>query len=220
MKNEIVLDESYIKDRITFLLQETKLFNLEQNNFSEKIDKLVKLIVLLNKWNKTFNLTALKNIDEQIVLHVIDSAVVAPLITGNKIADVGTGAGFPGLVLAILLENQHFTLIDSIAKKTAFVKSTSIELGLNNVDVLTCRCESIKDQNFDCIVCRAFASLNQIVSWCLPILNQNGKFVAMKANLTKEEIDGVSSLVKITDIIDLKVPTLDAKRSAVIMKKN
>lgn len=187
----------------------------------EQYDKLATLVELLAKWNNALNLTAIREIDKMVVLHILDSAVVSPLISdkGKNIADVGTGAGFPGLVLAILNPQKHFTLIDSVAKKLSFVRTAMVSLGLKNVTIINDRCENIKvEQKFDCILSRAFAPLCKIIEWCENIIDDNGLFVAMKANLEEGELNDLPENAEILENIPLSVPGLDAKRQAVVMR--
>ena len=187
----------------------------------EQYDKLSTLVELLAKWNNALNLTAIREIDKMVVLHILDSAVVSPLISdkGKNIADVGTGAGFPGLVLAILNPQKHFTLIDSVAKKLSFVRTVMVSLGLKNVTIINDRCENIKvEQKFDCILSRAFAPLCKIIEWCENIIDDNGLFVAMKANLEEGELNELPENAEILENIPLSVPGLDAKRQAVVMR--
>lgn len=204
-------------NKIKELLSKTSVeFNDEQ------VEKMASLVVMLKKWNKTYNLTAIDDADKMIVLHILDSAVVSPVIKNfkNNIADVGTGAGFPGLVLAILHPEKNFTLIDSIAKKLSFVRFAAVSLKLNNVEIINERCEKIKiEEKFDCILSRAFAPLDKIVNWCKDLIKDDGVFVAMKSHLEEKEINDVPDTVKIEEIISLQVPTLDAVRNAVILKK-
>lgn len=187
----------------------------------EQYDKLSTLVELLAKWNNALNLTAIREIDKMVVLHILDSAVVSPLISdkGKNIADVGTGAGFPGLVLAILNPQKHFTLIDSVAKKLSFVRTAMVSLGLKNVTIINDRCENIKvEQKFDCILSRAFAPLCKIIEWCENLIDDNGLFVAMKANLEEGELNELPENAEILENIPLSVPGLDAKRQAVVMR--
>lgn len=187
----------------------------------EQYDKLATLVELLAKWNNALNLTAIREIDKMVVLHILDSAVVSPLISdkGKNIADVGTGAGFPGLVLAILNPQKHFTLIDSVAKKLSFVRTAMVSLGLKNVTIINDRCENIKvEQKFDCILSRAFAPLCKIIEWCENLIDDNGLFVAMKANLEEGELNELPENAEILENIPLSVPVLDAKRQAVVMR--
>lgn len=187
----------------------------------EQYDKLATLVELLAKWNNALNLTAIREIDKMVVLHILDSAVVSPLISdkGKNIADVGTGAGFPGLVLAILNPQKHFTLIDSVAKKLSFVRTAMVSLGLKNVTIINDRCENIKvEHKFDCILSRAFAPLCKIIEWCENLIDDNGLFVAMKANLEEGELNELPENAEILENIPLSVPGLDAKRQAVVMR--
>lgn len=188
----------------------------------EQLDQLTTLIEMLNTWNGALNLTAIKDVDQMVVLHVLDSAVVAPVVNSvgeiKTVADVGTGAGFPGLVLAILNPQLNFTLIDSVGKKLSFVRQVVTKLKLNNVELINKRCEEIDHEPFDVIVSRAFAPIERMVSWCLPLLKDQGRFVAMKANLEENEIKDIPGTVTIERIEELKVPTLDAKRQAVVLK--
>jgi len=187
----------------------------------EQYDKLATLVELLAKWNNALNLTAIREIDKMVVLHILDSAVVSPLISdkGKNIADVGTGAGFPGLVLAILNPQKHFTLIDSVAKKLSFVRTAMVSLELKNVTIINDRCENIKvEQKFDCILSRAFAPLCKIIEWCENLIDDNGLFVAMKANLEEGELNDLPENAEILENIPLLVPGLDAKRQAVVMR--
>lgn len=206
-------DPIFIK--INTLLNQTDV--IYQDNMVEKMCALVHLLI---KWSKALNLTAIKNEDDIIVLHILDSAVISPFLTYNKIADVGTGAGFPGLVLAILNPDKKFTLIDSVAKKIAFVKTAAVELNLDNVEVINNRCENLTNlDKFDIIVSRAFAPLQRMINWCLPLLKDEGFFLAMKANLEQTELEEVPATVKIEKIKKLHVPNLDANRQAVFIKK-
>ena len=163
---------------------------------AEQLNQLTTLIEMLNTWNGALNLTAIKEVRQMVLLHVVDSAVLVPVLRDlmqqghsfKSVADVGTGAGFPGLVLAILCP------------------------------LINKRCEEIKHEPFDCIVSRAFAPLERMVGWCLPLLASEGRFVAMKANLEADEIQAVPITVTIESVVELQVPTLDAKRQAVILR--
>lgn len=212
---DIILNDA-ILNKITSLVSQ-----LDISLSEEQAQKLCYLVHFLAKWNKALNLTSIKTESEMVVLHILDSASISPLLGDAKnIADVGTGAGFPGLVLAILNPNKHFTLIDSIAKKISFVKMACVNLNLTNVTVLNTRCENISTEHkFDMIVSRAFAPLERMVNWCIHLLDDNGCFLAMKANLTDEEINSIPKSVKIDRLVSLKVPDLDAARHGVFLTK-
>lgn len=203
----------------------------------QQMEDLVTLIEMLNLWNGALNLTAIREVAQMVQLHVVDSAVLVPVLdqvfaaldnkagsgTGtdgftHHLADVGTGAGFPGLVLAILRPEWHFTLIDSVGKKLSFVRQVATRLKLKNVELINKRCEEIEHEPFEVIVSRAFAPLERMVSWCLPLLYEKGRFVAMKANLEDSEIKDIPETVTIDSIIELNVPELEAKRQAVVLQ--
>lgn len=189
----------------------------------EQLEKLTIILEMLNTWNSALNLTAIRDVKQMAVLHILDSAVAAPVVASvegvKHVADVGTGAGFPGLVLAVLHPELNFTLIDSVGKKLSFVRQVSARLKLSNVEMINKRCEEIEHEPFDCIVSRAFAPIERMVSWCLPLLKDDGRFVAMKANLEQEELDAIPSSVQIERIEELHVPECYAKRQAVVLKK-
>ena len=210
-----MLDQKDIANKIS-----EGLVGLNIKAEQETVNRLVTLIDLLASWNQKLNLTAIKAPQEMVVLHILDSAALSPLLPSNisTVADVGTGAGFPGLVLATLNPKLKFTLIDSIAKKLSIVRMAALKMGLENVEIVNKRVEEIKDQKFDLVVSRAFAPLGRMCNWCLPILKEQGLMIAMKANLTEQEYKDVPHSVKIEEIVDLFVPMLDAKRQAVFIR--
>lgn len=191
-----------------------------------QLEQLTTIVQMLNTWNGALNLTAIKDPKQMALLHIADSAVLVPVLQDvalehdvQKVADVGTGAGFPGLVLAIMRPDLQFTLIDSVGKKLSFVRQVTAQLKLENVEMINKRCEEIKDKTFDCIVSRAFAPIDRMVNWCLPLLREDGRFIAMKANLEQTEIQAIPETVTIEQNVTLHVPTLDASRCAVILKR-
>ena len=216
--NDDLLTEKEVVDYISNLMEKT---DVKYNEMM--IEKLAKLVLLLKKWNSSLNLTSLKTVKDFVVLHVIDSAVISPLLDKNwkNIADVGTGAGFPGLVLAVLNPDINFTLIDSVSKKLSFVRNAKISLKLDNVNIINDRCEHLKpEKKFDCIVSRAFAPLSKIIEWCSHLLEDNGSFLCMKGNVEDKELKDVGNRAFVNDIIDLKVPSLEANRKAIFIKVN
>ena len=187
----------------------------------EQIEKLATLLQLLKTWSKALNLTAITDIEDMAVLHVMDSAVAVPLLgKAQRIADIGTGAGFPGLVLAILCPDKEFTLIDAVAKKLSFVRTAAVQLGLTNVTIVHTRVEDFHpDPLFDLAVNRAFAPLERMSNWCLPLIAPHGHLLALKAHLSKEEMQALPPTVKIDKIETLQVPALDAVRQAVVLSR-
>ena len=180
----------------------------------------LQVLLEMQSWNRVHNVTALQSLREMVTGHVIDSAAAAPFLSGTQIADAGTGGGFPGLVLAALRPYQHFTLIDSVSKKLAFVRSAQAMLKLQNLAVLHHRLEEISKAPpcFDCIVSRALAPLGRLCCLCLPYLTKDGVLVAMKGNLSDEEKAEVPSTAYIAEIKTLNVPWVEGTRSIVIIK--
>ncbi len=184
----------------------------------EQLESMARLVAFLLKWNKALNLTAVKDPIEAARLHIMDSACASPFITGHSVCDVGTGAGFPGLVLAIMHPEMRFTLVDSVAKKISFVKNAAAMLSLTNVNAVVARAENLSPEiKFDCVTCRAFAQLEKIVSICSHLVAENGIIVAMKANVTDEEISAVKGAA-IERIEQIRVPGVDARRCAVMLR--
>ncbi|MGR9052294.1 MAG: 16S rRNA (guanine(527)-N(7))-methyltransferase RsmG [Gammaproteobacteria bacterium] len=177
------------------------------------IERLLNFIGLLDKWNKTYNLTAVRNPEDMVHLHLLDSLAVLPFIAGARIADVGTGAGLPGIPLAICLPDTEFTLLDSNSKKTRFVQQAVLELKLKNVRVYHGRAQQYRpDALFDQVVCRAFAVLQDIVSWTAHLLAPGGELLAMKGRLDPAELD---LLFLPKQVLPLRIPGIDAERCLV-----
>lgn len=178
--------------------------------------KLLDYLALLVKWNKVYNLTAIRDPRQMVSHHLLDSLAVLPHLTAGRWLDVGCGAGLPGLVLAICQPDWHFTLLDSNSKKTGFVQQAIIELGLKNVQVRCARVENIEvEEKFDGIISRAFTELGDFLKITRHLLADDGRWVAMKG-LPEQELAGVPDDCLVEDVITLCVPGLDAVRSLVI----
>jgi 16S rRNA (guanine527-N7)-methyltransferase len=179
---------------------------------------LVRYLELLQKWNKAYNLTAIRDPEQMINLHLLDSLATLPFIEGNDVIDVGTGPGLPGMVLAICLPEKNFTLLDSNGKKTRFLTQVKMELGITNVTVLNERVEKHALQgHYDHVISRAFASLTDMINWTLPLPNEKGNFLAMKGVYPESEIQQLPEGVEIQDIFPLKVTNVEAERHLVRM---
>ncbi len=177
----------------------------------KQIDSLLKLLLLLQKWNKAFNLTAVTNLQQMVVWHLLDSLVLSPYIKGNRILDVGTGAGFPGLPLAITNPDQRFVLLDSTLKKTRFVQQAVLELGIENVEVVHQRIENYHpDSQFDTIFARAVSSLAYMVDNVAGLVVKGGKLLMPKGQFPQAEIDQLSDCNY--SVIKLDIPGMDAQR--------
>jgi len=151
--------------------------------------KLLDYLAHLVKWNKAYNLSGIRDVDKMLDLHLLDSLTLVPFIDASPVADVGTGAGLPGIPLAICHQDKHFILIDSNSKKTRFLFQTCAALGLGNVSVVHTRVEDYASHPQVAIVTsRAYASLGDFVSSCRHLLIEQGKFLAMKGHLTEAEL--------------------------------
>ncbi|MCW8875663.1 MAG: 16S rRNA (guanine(527)-N(7))-methyltransferase RsmG [Kangiellaceae bacterium] len=186
---------------------------------SQQIEKLAELQSQLLKWNKTFNLTAITDEEEALKLHLLDSLAIVPFWQFSKTIDVGTGAGFPGLPLAIALPDQKFHLLDSNSKKIRFIRQQIHHLGLTNVTAIHARVENHRPQDYDCIVSRAFASLEDMVNWSKHLLAENGHWMAMKGVFEDLEIKQLPDFVQFEERYSLEVPGLDADRCLIKLSK-
>jgi len=188
---------------------------LESLNLSlsdDKIGQLLGFINLLEKWNKAYNLTAIRGREDMVRLHLLDSLSISPFIKGKRVIDIGTGAGLPGIPLAIYLPEIEFVLLDSNAKKTRFVQQAILELKLKNVSVCHNRVEQYHpDKGFDTAITRAFASLSDIVEFTAHLLNKDGVLLAMKGQAP--DVPKLKSAT--TTLIPVNVPGIDAGRCLV-----
>ena len=167
----------------------------------EQLALLNRYIYLLNKWNKAFNLTAIRDIHEMLDRHLMDSLSIVNYVEGERFIDVGTGPGLPGIPLAIMFPEKHFSLLDSNGKKTRFLNQTKIELGLDNIEVFNMRVEDFQpEQKFDAVLSRAFASLQDMLAGCEQLCAENGHFLAMKGQYPEMELQAISKPYKVQAI--------------------
>lgn len=174
--------------------------------------QLLALLALLHKWNRAYNLTAVRDPEAMVTRHLLDSASVLPAVTGPRVLDVGAGAGFPGLVLAILAPGLDVTLLDSNGKKVRFQRQAVLELGLDNVTPVQARVERFTAGPFDQILSRAFASLGDFVSLSDPLLAAEGEWLAMKGQACEDELAGLPASARLVERRALHVPGEDAER--------
>lgn len=180
--------------------------------------QLLAYVELLFKWNKVYNLTAIRDKSEMVSHHLLDSLAVVPHLWPGRWLDVGSGGGMPGLVLAIVKPDWQFTLLDSNTKKTGFVQQAVIELGLKNVSVHSGRVEEWRPEyRFDGIISRAFAELGDFLAVSRHLIAPDGRWAAMKGQ-PEPELAGVKKGFEIEKIVSLKVPGIEAARSLVIAK--
>ncbi len=180
---------------------------------------LLRLLDELERWNRTYNLTAIRDRDEMLTHHLLDSLSVHPDLRGTTVADVGTGAGFPGLPLALLNPERRFTLVDSNGKKIRFVQHAARELGLANVEGLHGRVEAIQGRSFDTVVARAFAALPEMVANIAPLCGPQTRVLAMKGKWPQDEIDGLPPEWRQQGSRELSIPGLNESRCVVVLKK-
>jgi 16S rRNA (guanine527-N7)-methyltransferase len=175
--------------------------------------KLLAYLALLDKWNRVYNLTAVREAERMVSHHLLDSLAAVPFFQGETILDVGSGGGLPGIPLAIARPELQVTLIDSIAKKTAFLLQAKAELGLSNLNVVTGRVEDFRPvARFDVITSRAFSDLKEFVTLTRHLLNPAGRWLAMKGLMPHEEIASLPDWVKVSANHALLVPGLEANR--------
>lgn len=196
----------------------TGLVDLGISATEQQINLLLAFVCLIEKWNKTYNLTAIRNREEMLRLHILDSLSVLPFTLGKNIIDVGTGAGLPGIPLAIFMPDVQFTLLDSNAKKTRFVQQVVLELKLKNVKVVHARAEQLKKADeFDAVLSRAFASLHDIMQWTDYLLQAEGVLIAMKGQVPVAELEQLERVYSVASIV---VPGIDAERCVVRINKS
>jgi 16S rRNA (guanine527-N7)-methyltransferase len=174
---------------------------------------LVEFLALLAKWNETYNLTAVRVPEEMVTRHLMDSLVVLPFLGAGRVLDVGTGAGLPGLVLAMACPGQHFVLLDSAGKKTRFVEHAATRLGLANVEVVRARAENYEDdQGFDVVLSRAFASIADFIGRAGHLAREGGRLLAMKGALPEAELEAMPEDWRLEAVHRLTVPGLPGQR--------
>ncbi len=187
----------------------------------EQQEQLLNFVSLLHKWNKAYNLTSVRSIEQMLVRHIMDSAVVSPYLEGNRFIDVGSGPGLPGIVLAILNPDKHFVLLDSLGKRIRFQTQVRFELGLKNIESCHSRVEDYQpEKKFDTVLSRAFASLQDMILWCEHLLDEKGRFLALKGKLHSDELQSIPEHFHVAQVHELFVPELDEQRHLVEVIKH
>jgi len=183
--------------------------------------QLLTYVELLNKWNKAYNLTSVRDPMEMLVKHILDSISVGKFLTGNSFIDVGTGPGLPGIPLAILYPEKNFVLLDSLGKRITFLRQVVFQLKLTNVTPMLSRVEQFQpEQPFDGVLSRAFASLEDMVSWCHHLIApQTGRFYALKGQYPESELQQLPDGIELVTSHEVHVPSLVGERHLVELKK-
>ena len=158
---------------------ESGLVALTLKSHPEVVEKLEQYLALITKWNKVTNLTSIDNPEQMVVIHLLDSLSIQPYLSGHRILDVGSGAGLPGIPLALINQDKDFILLDSNGKKTRFMVQAAIELGIRNIEVVQSRAQDFQGE-FDHVVCRAFTGTDDFVKTCSHLLAPGGTLLAMK----------------------------------------
>ncbi len=180
-----------------------------------QVESLIAFLVLIQKWGKAYNLTAIREMSEAIDLHLLDSLTVSPFLDGGRVMDVGTGAGLPGIPLAIVHPDKRFVLLDSSAKKVRFVRHAIMELGLANVEAVASRVEDYRPSvGFDLVLARAFSSLSEIRTMVAHLLGSEGRVLALKGQYPRGEVEALQGAVDVR-VHALAIPGLAVERHLV-----
>lgn len=183
-----------------------------------KQEKLLAYMALLQKWNKVYNLTAIRDAEEMVRLHLLDSLSVLPYIQGKYLLDVGSGGGLPGIVLAIVKPELQVTTIDTVQKKAIFMRQAKGELALDNLNVVHGRVEDYQpEEKFEMIISRAFSELELFIRLTRHLIAPRGRWLAMKGQLLQDEMEKIDK--KPNEIIPLNVYGLDAERHLIVFKE-
>lgn len=196
---------------------------LLENEFSisdEIQDQIISYLNLLQKWNNVFNLTAITDPQKMVQIHILDSLSINQYLHGTRIIDVGTGAGLPGIPLALVNPDKKFVLLDSNSKKTRFLIQVVHDLKLKNVEVIHARCESFNPEAcFDTILSRAFASIKVMLGSTQHLIGKHGQFLAMKGIYPEQEIAEIPKEFKVVAVHNLNIKGLQAERCLICINQ-
>lgn len=207
---------SQLRTQLDALIAQTDLDVSEQQR-----QQLIGYVEMLDKWNKAYNLTSVRDPKEMLVKHIMDSIIVSTHLQGERYIDVGTGPGLPGVPLAIMSPEKTFVLLDSLGKRIRFIKQVLHELKIENVTPIQSRVEEYQPEDkFDGVLSRAFASMTDMVEWChhLPKA-ETGHFLALKGLLPQNEIEQLPEWCSVTEVKALNVPQLEGERHLVILSR-
>lgn len=199
------------------LLAKTSLQVSEQ-----QVQLLIQYVELLHKWNKAYNLTSVRDPQQMLIKHIMDSIMVGEVLQGENFIDVGTGPGLPGIPLAILYPDKNFVLLDSLGKRITFLRQVVFQLKLTNVEPIKARVEEYHGETlFDGVLSRAFSSLNDMVSWCSHLITiEHGQFFALKGQYPTDELAQLPENIKLVSSHIITVPELVGERHVIVLKKS
>jgi len=197
--------------------------SLQVDLTQQQLNQLVSYVEQLVKWNKAYNLTAIRDPLEMIKLHVLDSLAIISCLSklkSSRFIDIGTGAGLPGLILAIVWPHKPIHLLDTNGKKTRFLTQFKHLHQLKNVEVFNQRCETyMPEQSYDVVLSRAFASITDMLNGCQHLVADDGLFIAMKGTYPQQELDAMPTNYSLINCEALQVPGVKAKRHLLTIKK-
>jgi len=182
------------------------------------IARLIDYVELLERWNAAYNLTAVRDPAEMVTRHLLDSLAILPHVAGATLADLGSGAGLPGIPLAIAAPEREILLVDSNGKKARFLREAVRKLALAKTRIAEARVENVEG-TFDCITARAFASLGDMLAWGGHLLAPGGRWLALKGRFPDDELAAVPDAFEVEKTLQMNVPGLDAERHLVILKR-
>lgn len=183
--------------------------------------RLLQYVALLHKWNSVYNLTAVRDPEQMVTRHILDSLTVVPFLHGEHVLDVGTGAGLPGIPLALACPERRFVLLDANAKKSRFVTQAVAELGLTAVEVVRSRVEDYRpaQRRFDSILSRAFASITDMLKLSGHLCAEHGRFLAMKGAYPMAELETIEPGFQVEQVAHMEVPGLQAERHLLVISR-
>ncbi|HGX91915.1 MAG TPA: 16S rRNA (guanine(527)-N(7))-methyltransferase RsmG [Candidatus Tenderia sp.] len=184
-------------------------------------DRLLHFLNLMRKWNRVYNLTSRKDMDNMVARHLLDSLALVPYLNGSRLVDVGSGAGLPAIPLALACPEKQFVSLDCVTKKGRFRTQAMIELGLKNMEVVTSRVEAYQPEvGFDSVVSRAFATISDMLAVSGHLVADDGVFLAMKGVYPEEELADIPAQFRVEVVHELQVPYLSAARHLAVVTPN